>query len=239
MARPWETLASVATPDGQLDLRRRGEKDFLITIDGRVLMTSAAHRSEDALARLACAGLRSRRRARVLVSGLGMGFTLRAALDELADDAEVTVAELNAVVVAWCKGPLAPLIADAARAPRVTIEIVDVAVLIAKVAGNTGVRRFDAIVLDMYEGPQTVVRPSDPLYGPAAVLRTKKALAPDGVFATWCEAASVGFERSLRAAGFHFRLERAGRGARIHYVYVASPTEPRDLSTSTPSRPSR
>jgi spermidine synthase len=153
-----------------------------------------------------------------------MGFTLRAALDELADDAEVTVAELNAVVVEWCKGPLAPMIADAARDPRVTTKIVDVSVLIADVARKVGERRFDAILLDMYEGPQTQVRPSDPLYGPAAVLRTRKALAPDGIFATWCEGPSAGFERSLRAAGFSHRLERAGRGARIHYVYVARPS---------------
>ncbi|WP_205633673.1 spermidine synthase [Labilithrix luteola] len=203
---------------------QRGEKDFLITINGRILMTSAAHRSEDALAKLACAGLRSKRRARVLVSGLGMGFTLRAALDELADDAQVTVAELNAVVVGWCKGPLAPLIADAARDPRVTVDIVDVAVCIAGVARDPGVRRFDAIVLDMYEGPQTQVRPNDPLYGPSAVLRVKKALAPDGVFAVWCEGPSAGFERALHAAGFHHQLRRAGRGARIHCVYIARPS---------------
>lgn len=221
LARPWETLASVPTAEGPLDLRRRGEKDFLITINGRVLMTSAAHRSEDALARLACAGLRKRRRARVLVSGLGMGFTLRAALDELADDAEVTVAELNAVVVEWCKGPLAPLTAEAARDPRVTVDVVDVAVRIADVARDAHVPRFDAIVLDMYEGPQTRVRPNDPLYGPSAVLRVRKALAPNGVFAVWCEGGSAGFEQSLRAAGFRYQLERSGFGARIHYVYVA------------------
>jgi spermidine synthase len=221
MARPWETLASVSTAEGALDLRRRGEKDFLITIGGRILMSSAAHRSEDALAKLACAGLRNKRRARVLVSGLGMGFTLRAALDELADDAEVTVAELNPVVVEWCQGPLAPLTAEAARDPRVTVDIVDVAVRIADVARDSTARRFDAIVLDMYEGPQTNVRSSDPLYGPAAVQRTRKALAPDGVFAIWCEGPSAGFERNLRAADLHYRLERAGRGARIHYVYVA------------------
>lgn len=221
MARPWETLASVKTAEGALDLRRRGDKDFLITIGGRVLMSSAAHRSEDALAKLACAGLRDVRRARVLVSGLGMGFTLRAALDELADDAEVIVAELNAVVVEWCEGPLAPLIADAARDPRVTVEVVDVAVRIADVTRAAKERKFDAIVLDMYEGPQSQVRSSDPLYGPAAVLRASKALTARGVFAVWCEGASAGFERSLRAAGFRYRFERAGRGARIHYVYVA------------------
>jgi spermidine synthase len=221
MARPWETLASVPTAEGPLALRRRGEKDFLITIDGRVLMTSAAHRSEDALARLGCEGLRSKRRARVLVSGLGMGFTLRAALDELADDAEVTVAELNPVVVEWCEGPLAALTADAARDPRVTIDIVDVAVRLAHVARDAKVPRFDAIILDMYEGPQTNVRPSDPLYGPSAVLRASQALAAGGIFAVWCEGPSAGFERSLRAAGFRYQLHRAGRGALIHHVLVA------------------
>lgn len=221
MARPWNKLASVPTADGALELLRRGERDFLITIDGRVLMTSAAHRSEDALARLACAGLRSRRRCRVLLSGLGMGFTLRAALDELADDAEVTVAELNPVVVEWCKGPLAPLIAGAASDPRVTMEIVDVALRIANVARDAKAKRFDAIILDLYEGPQTHVRPDDPLYGPSAMAHAKKALAPDGVLAVWCEGPSVGFERSLRAAGFDHRIQRAGRGGRIHHVYIA------------------
>ncbi len=226
MALPWETLASVPTADGVLDLRRRGEKDFLITIGGRILMSSAAHRSEDALAKLACAGLRSKRNVRALVSGLGMGFTLRAALDELADDAEVTVAELNPVVVEWCEGMLAPLTAAAARDPRVTIEVVDVVALISDVARDPRARRFDAIVLDMYQGPQNIVRADDPLYGWVAVERTTQALAPGGVFAIWCEGASPGFERNLRAAGLAYRLERTGRGARLHYVYVAHKSPP-------------
>ena len=212
---------------------RRGEKDFLLTIGGRVLMSSAAHRSEAALAERACAGLRDRRRARVLVSGLGMGFTLRAALDQLADDAQVTVAELNAVVVAWCRGPLAPLIADAAADPRVTLEIVDVAALLARVAQGGDAPRFDAIILDLHEGPQNRLRPDDPLYGTAAVERARQALATGGVFAVWCEAPSAGFERSLRAAGFEHRIERVGRGARMHYVYIAR------VSTKRIGRPER
>jgi len=227
MAIPWETLASASTPDGALDLRRRGEKDFLITIGGRILMSSAAHRSEDALAKLSCAGLRKKRGARVLVSGLGMGFTLRAALDELADDAEVTVAELNPAVVDWCKGPLAPLTAGAASDPRVTLEVVDVAKHIARVARDTRAPRYDAIVLDMYQGPQHLVRADEPLYGHVAVRRAKEALTPGGVFAIWCEGASTGFEANLRVAGFHYRLERAGRGgSRTHCVYIASDKAP-------------
>ena len=221
MTLPWRTLASVSTADGQLELRGRGEKDFLITIDKRVLMTSAAHRSEVALAELACAGLRSVKRARVLVSGLGMGFTLRAALDKLGPDAEVTVAELNPVVVEWCQGPLASLIANAARDPRVTMEIGDVTVCIADVARQKDVRKFDAIVLDLYEGPQTRIKPNDPLYGPSAVLTASKALAPGGVLAVWGEAHSAGFERSLRAAGFTYKLHRPDRGGLRHCTYIA------------------
>lgn len=221
MALPSELIAAERTPDGVLNLRKRGERDFLITIDGRVLMNSAAHRSEVALAKLGCAGLRARPRARVLVSGLGMGITLRAALDELAEDATVVVAEINPVVAEWCRGPLGPLTAHAVRDPRVTVEVVDVAVLLAAVAKDAKRPRFDAITLDMYEGPPTRVRPSDPLYGPAALRQVKKALKPKGTFAVWGEIPSPGFEQSLRAAGFRYELSRAGRGACIHYVYLA------------------
>ncbi len=221
MALPWTTLASVPTPDGVLELRRRGEKDFLITIGGRVLMTSAAHRSEDALAKLACTPLRAKKGARVLVSGLGMGFTLRAALDELGEDARVTVAELNPVVVDWCTTHLAPLIGDAARDPRVTVKVVDVAVLLADLAREPPARPFDAIVLDMYEGPQAQVSPVDPLYSVSAMRRAHACLKVGGALAVWCEGRSLGFEGSLRAGGFDFRMERHGRGARIHHVYVA------------------
>lgn len=221
MARPWETIASVPTPEGALALLRRGEKDFLITIAGRVLMTSAAHRSEDELARLGCERLRATAKARVLVSGLGMGFTLRAALDVLPKDALVTVAELNPVVVDWCRGPLGAAAGDAVNDARVTVKVNDVSKVIGDVARDARAPRFHAIVLDMYEGPQTHVRPDDPLYGPRAVANVKGALVKDGVFAVWCEGGSPGFEQSLRRAGFEYRLHKGGRGARIHYVYVA------------------
>lgn len=234
LTRPWLTVGAEPTSDGPLELKRRGEKDFLITIRGRVLMSSAAHRSEDALARLACAGLRERRRARVLVSGLGMGFTLRAALSELGPSARVVVAELNPVVAAWCKGPLAPLTDGAANDPRVALEIVDVAKKLRETAELDEEKRFDAVVLDMYEGPPSVVSPQDPLYGPAAIVRTRGALKPDGALAVWCEARSTGFERSLRAAGFAFELHRVGHGGRIHFVYEARPDKP-----AAPRRPGR
>lgn len=222
MTQPWVVIGREETPSGPFELKRRGDRDFLMTLGGRVVMTSAAHRSEDALAALACRSLRTRKAARVLVSGLGMGFTLRAALSELAGDARVEVAELNAVTLAWCRGPLAELTNGAANDPRVSLEIIDVADKIAGLERAPETPRFDAIVLDMYEGPRAVIPASDPLYGPAAVLRTRDALAPGGVLAVWCEAKSLGFERSLRRAEMPFELHRVGRGGRVHLVYVAT-----------------
>src|SRR4051812_2756189 len=124
MTRAWQTIASVATPEGALELRRRGDDDFLIVVAGRVLMTSAARRSEEELARLACARLGAPA-PRVLVGGLGMGFTLRDALDVLPAGARVLVAELNADVVEWCRGPLAAITNDALADARVTVAIDD------------------------------------------------------------------------------------------------------------------
>lgn len=222
MTRPWETLASVDTRDGKLELLRRSERDFLITIRGRVLMTSAAHRSEDELAKLGCAGLRTQKRARVLLSGLGMGYTLRAALSELAGDALVWVSELNPVVVEWCRGPLGELTQDAARDRRVELAVEDVAARVAQVALDSKQPRFHAIVLDMYEGPAGRPKASDPLYGERAVLAYRTALVPEGKLAVWCEQASPGFERALHHAGFRYELVRTGHGGRVHYVYVAT-----------------
>ena len=215
--RPWEILAAVPTAEGLLELRRRSEHDYLITIAGRILMTSVQHRSEDALARLACAGLRPD--ARVLVSGLGMGFTLRAALAELGETAQVEVAELNGVVVDWCRTWLGPLTDGAAKDPRVVLHVEDVAETITRAA--TGGPRFDAIVLDMYEGPQARVADDHPLYGSRALTRTRSALNPRGVLAVWCENVSTGFEKALRKCGFEPTTHREGRGARTFVVVRA------------------
>ena len=119
MAKPWRIVDSVDTDEGLLDLRQRGETDFMITIDNRVLMNSSANMSEMVLAELACESLKNKKNPRVLVGGLGMGFTLKAALDNLPADAEVVVAELNPIMVKWCRGPIAHLSGGAVDDPRV------------------------------------------------------------------------------------------------------------------------
>jgi len=221
MAQPWQTVDKVDTPDGVLELRRRGERDFLILINNRVLMNSSANRSERALGELACKALSTRTRPRALIGGLGMGLTLKAALDCLSPDAKVVIAELNPVIVTWCRGPLAGLTESSLDDPRVTVEIDDVAAVIAKTA-QAGAKKFDAIIIDLYEGPHAKTNAiSDPFYGMGALKRTAGALSAGGVFAVWGEASDAGFEKRLAVAGFTFDRQRPGRGGMRHVVYVA------------------
>lgn len=225
MTRPWQTLERVARPEGELVLRRRGERDFAIALDHRVLMTSAAHRSEQVLAELACAPLVERPRARVLIGGLGMGYTLRAALERLPADARVVVSEIEPCVVRWCRGPLAALSGAALEDPRVELREADVARVIADAAAGGG-QTYDAIALDLFEGPRGTRTEGDhPHYGDAALARARRVLAADGVLAIWSEDAAPGFERRARSAGFGVALRRAGRGGRRHAIYLlaASP----------------
>lgn len=221
MTRPWETLDAVDTEEGRLELRQRGEGDFVITVAGRVLMNSSWHRSEIAVAQLACRRIASRPRPRVLIGGLGMGFTLRAALDGLPRAARVTVAEIEPAVVGWCRGPLADLTEKAVDDPRTEIVLADVARLIAE-AGRPDGERFDAVVLDLYEGPRTATQArEDPFWGPAALRRTREALTPGGVFSVWSEDPDAAFEKRLGAAGFRVERRRPESGGPRHAVYLA------------------
>jgi spermidine synthase len=213
---PWQTIATAQTDEGLLELRRRGDSEHLIVIAGRVLMNSASRRSEEALATLACGELKTAASPRVLIGGLGMAFTLRAALDCLPATAKVTVAELNADIVAWCKGPLAASTAHAVDDPRVQIELGDVAAVIA--AAKPG--SYEAIVLDLYEGPNAATqRGDDPFYGGAAIDRQVRALGPGGVLAVWSEDADAPFAKRL-SAKLAVTTHRIGGGGRRHIVYV-------------------
>ncbi len=221
MAQPWQTIDSVETLDGLLELRRRGERDFLIMINNRVLMNSSLNRSEITLGEQACRRVAAHKNPRVLIGGLGLGLTLRAALDALPAAGQVVVAELNPVVASWCRGPLAGLTQNAASDPRVTIVIKDVAAVIAESA-QTGSPRFDAIIIDLYEGPGsgTDAR-NDPFYGSRALMTTAAALTPSGVFAVWGENPEAAFEKRLAAVGFYVERLRPGKGGLRHVVYMA------------------
>jgi spermidine synthase len=215
MSRPWQVLECVETAAGPLELRRRGERDFLLTLAGRVLMNSAAHRSEVALAELAAAAISGRAAPRLLIGGLGMGYTLRAALDALPATARVTVVELEPAVVRWCRGPLAGLSDRAVDDARVTLEVGDVADAIAAASRRGDDGGFDAIALDLLEGPRGR---ADPHFGDAALRRLRAALLPGGVVGVWSERPDAAFERRLAAAGFRVEHRRPGRGGLRHAV---------------------
>jgi spermidine synthase len=220
---PHRILDCVVTADGhELVLSQRGDV-FRIDVDRYELMVSRGHGSEDALASLAIAALGSREAPRVLVGGLGMGFTLRAALDALAGqpNAVVEVAEVFEAVVTWNRGPLAPLAARPLDDSRVRVLVADVGEVIASREAA-----WDAVLLDVDNGAEALTLESNArLYTPRGLARLRAALAPEGVVAFWSSDEDPRFAHRLGESGFagvetHRVRARAGKGAR-HVVFLA------------------
>ncbi|KQM72399.1 hypothetical protein [Sphingomonas sp. Leaf20] len=203
---------------GELRLFQRGA-EFSIMLGANELMNSRLSGSEEALAEQACDRIGARPGVRMLIGGLGMGFTLRAALARLPGDAEVAVAEIVPAVIAWARGPMATLHGGSLSDPRTRIVEGDVAEAIAE--GG-----WDAILLDVDNGPDGLSRPgNDRLYGAAGLARARAALRPGGVLAVWSAAPSKAFARRLDEAGFTVdevvaRATRKG-GAR-HVIWFAT-----------------
>lgn len=221
---PWEALGRTKAPGGSaLSLHRRGT-EYVIRVDGQELMGSRQHGSEDALAQLGCRGLEQVATARVLIGGLGMGFTLRAALDVLGPKAAVQVAELVPAVVEWNRGPLAQLAGSPLDDPRVSVFTGDVVALIAQSRS-----RYDAILLDVDNGPEALTSPGNAkLYGPAGLTSAGKALKPGGLLVVWSVSEEPKFTAKLTRAGFEVQLERvlarhngAKRGGKRHVLWLA------------------
>jgi predicted membrane-bound spermidine synthase len=168
---------------------------------------------------------KNKKNSRVLVGGLGMGFTLKAAIDNLPADAEVVVAELNPIMVKWCRGPIAHFTGRAVDDPRVKVVIDNVASVIRYAAMRGKGNRFDAIILDLYEGPYEGGRGRGKyLYGDVALALSRSALKAGGVLAVWSEDPDKAFEKRLKAAGFSVNRQRPGRGGHRHVVYIARKT---------------
>jgi spermidine synthase len=217
---PWKKLDAAREPSGgELALWNRGD-EFTIRIDGEDLMGSLAYHSEEVLAQRGCEGLERVRGARVLVGGLGMGFTLKAALDALADDAEVDVAELVPAVVAWNRGPIAHLAGHPLDDSRVRVLEADV----SQILGDARAW-YDAILLDVDNGPDSLTTPSNgSLYSPEGIARSARALRRGGALAVWSVNDDLGFAERLERGGFRTRTElvpeRPGGGTR-HTLWVA------------------
>lgn len=214
-------LGRMETPDGEeLVLYRRGDV-YTLRLGGWELMSSRAHGSEQALAesplKLLGELAGSRASPRVLVGGLGMGFTLRALLDALpASRGEVLVAEVFPAVVAWNRGPLAHLAGEPLGDPRVTVVEEDVSAVIGRSRD-----RFDLVLLDVDNGPEALTLASNQrLYGPAGLAAIRRALADRGVLAVWSADPAPEFLKVLRRAGFRVTTEtvRAHRGKGLHHT---------------------
>ncbi|MDE5454732.1 spermidine synthase [Bradyrhizobium sp. CSA112] len=220
---PWEKIDTTRIPgtDGELRLMRRG-KEFSIMLGTNELMNSRLSGSEAALATLAAKKIEKLASPHMLIGGLGMGFTLRAALAVLGSKARIVVSELVPAVVAWARGPMAEIFGDSLNDPRVTIREADVTEII-----RSHRSKFDAILLDVDNGPEGLTRKAnDALYSGAGLNASRTALRPGGVLAVWSSGPNPAFAKRLQSAGFdvnevNLRATGKGRGVR-HVIWIAT-----------------
>ncbi|RUM06331.1 spermidine synthase [Rhizobium chutanense] len=220
---PWIQLDSATIPgeSGEVRLKQRGS-EFSIMLGANELMNSRLSGSEEALATLSWERIKAHPKPRILIGGLGMGFTLRAALAVLPEDAGVTVAELVPAVVAWARGPMAEVFKGCLDDPRVGIHQGDVGEAI-----RAGKAAYDAILLDVDNGPDGLTRKSnDRLYDFNGLRAARDALRPGGVLAVWSSGPDPDFTRRLKHSGFsvdavNIRANGKRGGAR-HVIWLAA-----------------
>ena len=217
---PWTLLDTAAVPggEGSLRLMRRGS-EFSIMAGATSLMNSRMSGSEEALASLSWERIANNKKPHMLIGGLGMGFTLRAAEAILPADARITVAELVPAVVAWARGPMAEVFGDSLADPRLTVVEADVGSLL-----NTP-GRYDAILLDVDNGPEGLTRDAnDVLYTSRGLRRAYTALTSGGVLAVWSSHPSDPFTKRLASAGFAVEevkvRARGAKGGERHHIWL-------------------
>ena len=222
---PWTLVDRAESPDGtRLELLRRGSH-FSIRVNGQLLMNSRVHGSEETLAELAIRALEGRAHPHVLVGGLGFGYTLAAALERLDPEARVTVVEIAPAVIRWNRELLGELNGPRLADPRVSVVDGDICELLRSAS-----QRFDAILLDVDNGPRAVGRESNAyLYSPTGLAAIRAALEPGGVVAIWSAGPEVGFSDQLREAGFGVVLHRvqshAARTNERHFIWLGTNPE--------------
>lgn len=205
--KKWTQLEQVTTPDGSLLTLASHDRDYVIRVNGRELMSSRHSYSEEQLGSVGCEPLRARRNAQVLIGGLGLGFTLRAALAALASDAQVVVAELLPEVVAWNRNSAYPLSSEALADPRTEVVIDDVARVI-----DRSLARFDAILLDADNQTTTMnTAGNDRLYRASGLAAVHRALAPTGTAVYWSAGEDPPFADRFAKSGFDVEIRRVRR----------------------------
>jgi spermidine synthase len=212
---PWTELDTARLPNGEVMTLRQSGADFEIRVGLYELMSSKNPGSERAMAKLATARL-GRSAGRVLIGGLGMGYTVRAMLDESGPEARLTVAELVPQVIAWNRGPLAALAGHPLADPRVEVATGDVADIIRRHPGA-----FDIILMDVDNGPEAVMFDGNrPLYSADGLSRVMAGLTPGGVLALWAADPSPSFERA--AAGVRLDRTQVDVTGIAHTIYLAA-----------------
>jgi len=218
---PWSLLHAAKVPGGgELRLMQRGA-EFSIKLGTQELMNSRLSATEQALATIGCAKIKDRKQPRVLIGGLGMGFTLRAALTVLGKQAHITVAELVPAVVAWARGPMKKLSGDSLTDKRVRIHEGDVGELI-----HAARSEYDAILLDVDNGPEGMTRKAnDRLYDVKGLRAAHTALRPAGVLAVWSSRPDPKFTARLRKTGFAVVENpvraKGPQGGAQHFIWTA------------------
>jgi spermidine synthase len=232
-----EVLDTTTTPDGQALLLVREAGHYVIRVGGVPLMTSATFGSEQAMAQVAAEVLGRHTRPKVLVGGLGMGFTLRAALDVFGPGAQITVAELLPCIVAYSRGVLGHLARHPLKDRRVRVHEGDVRTLLTP-------DRWDVVLMDVDNGPDAFTTASNAsLYSATSVERLRRTLLPKGVLVAWSAYASPSFESKLRSTGMHCEVRRVKARGEIrkgatHFLYVArAPGRVHAERTAGPTRP--
>jgi len=223
--KPRVKIATARTPDGGEMVLYQHDSDFAIEINGQDLMNSRHHESELALARLGCAHLDGRKAPKILIGGLGMGYTLRQALDMLSSDAQVVVGELLGAVVEWNREFFGELNGRPLGDKRVDLKTGDIVELIS---GSKS--RFDSILLDIDNGPNAMTNSGNRrLYGRQGIGACRRALREQGCLAVWSAEPSKKFEQLLISCSFHVRRFRVpaykGSKSRSRFVWVASEDE--------------
>jgi len=220
---PWKLLDTADVPGGgvQLRLMQRGD-EFTIKLGQNELMSSRLFGSEEALATLTCFRIKALPAPRLLIGGLGMGFTLRAALKVLGAQAKITVVELVPAIIAWARGPMAEMSGECLTDPRVELREADVVQAIAASRGA-----YDAILLDVDNGPEGLTRKSnDALYDLKGLQAAYAALAPGGILAVWSSFPNDKFTKRLGKAGFaaeEVKVRATGsRGGARHVIWLAT-----------------
>jgi len=222
--RNWQLLGETAIPGSKESLRLyRGKDDFFIKITSvsGELMSTRKFGSEVALGSLPCRRIKNRDSARVLIGGLGMGFTLAAALKELGAGARVTVAELIPAVVEWNRGPLGERCGNPLKDPRTRVHTGDVHKLLQK-----SEREFDVIAMDVDNGPEGLtVKGNDKLYSSPGILTAQRALKPGGILAYWSAGPDPDFHDRLRQCGLMVEETRVfahGKKGARHTIWIAT-----------------